>query len=246
MTRSDLDDPFASGHILQFGVNAYNSAMNSPNALERYANLIESMIPISPVAPLVESRAIHRPLVIYSRLLGMEASGQIDDGICDSIETLDDGVWSSLVLRVAGEVFGKPLWIEKSGLRFEALVHQQQPNGAFLPPDSRMNPETRWYEELTILHAVASYAVRVTSSAMQSAVAKSAAFHLNETQPDHATAEPWGLLAFAEYAPMLADQVLHAMSMQYPQGVTGAPLLLLGDVLYGLRRLMRNLHDSPS
>jgi hypothetical protein len=41
-----------------------------------------------------------------------------------------------------------------------------------------------------------------------------------------------------QYAPPLADQVLHALSMQYPAGVTGVPLLLLTDALYGLQRLI--------
>jgi hypothetical protein len=65
---------------------------------------------------------------------------------------------------------------------------QQMPSGAFLPPDPSMNPETAWYFELVLLHAVSTYDPISAS--------RNAEYHLTETQPDHATTEPWGLLAF--------------------------------------------------
>ena len=197
------------------------------------------MIPVHPhhLPAITICRPVYKALVIYSRLLALESSGDPDEGIRDSIQLFDDSIWSSLVIRVAGELFHEPVWVEKSARAFEKLVSNQQPNGAFLPPDARTNPETRWYNEMVLLHAAASYAVRVRDESIQSAVARSAEFHLNEIQPDHATAEPWGLLAFMQHAPPLADQVLHSLCMQYPQGVSGVPLLLMMEVRYGLRRI---------
>jgi hypothetical protein len=211
------------------------------SGLPRYLSQIESMIPVDlAISVLVDrSRPVYQSLVIYSQLLKMDSSAKVDEKIRDSITAMDESIWSSLILRVAGELFEEPTWIERSKTAFEKLVAHQQPNGAFLPPDNRINPETRWYDEMMLLHAVASYAVRVRDASIDSAVARSAQFHLDEIQPDHATAEPWGLLAFIQYAPPLADQVLHSLCMQYPQGVTGVPLLLLRDVRYGLRRIAR-------
>jgi hypothetical protein len=219
-------------------ISAYNPAMN----LRQYATLIEPMV--GQADEVQSARAAHQPLILYCRLQAMEISGRLDSRMLDAIEKLDGSIWSSLVLQMAGEMFDRPIWLEKSRLAFEHLIARQQPRGEFLPPDAGIHPETRWYEELVILHAAASYAVRVPGSAIQSAVKRSAQYHLNEIQPDHATAEPWGLLAFVQYAPSLADQMLHAMSMQYPQGITGIPLLLLTDVLYGLRRLMDDNGNS--
>jgi hypothetical protein len=213
-------------------ISAYNSSMH----LQRYASLIELMI--GQPGELRSSRAAHQPLILYSRLLVMEVTGRMDARILDTIETLDGSIWSSLILQIAGDFFDRPMWIEQARLAFECLVAKQRPTGEFLPPDASVHPETRWYDELVILHAAASYEVRVPGPAIRSAVTRSAQYHLNEIQPDHATAEPWGLLAFVQHAPVLADQVLHAMAMQYPQGITGVPLLLLVDVLYGLRRLI--------
>jgi hypothetical protein len=204
--------------------------------LQLYASLIESML--GRTGDTRSLRGAHQPLLLYSRLQGMEAAEYVDVQILDAIEKLDGSIWSSLILQMAGELFDRPMWIDKAALGFKQLIAQQQPSGEFLLPDANVHPETRWYDELVTLHATASYAVRVPGAAIQSAVERSARYHLNEIQPDHATTEPWGLLAFIQYAPSLADQMLHAMSMQYPQGITGIPLLLLADVQYGLRRLM--------
>jgi hypothetical protein len=202
--------------------------------LQRYTELIGSMVPrqFEIPAALVTSRSVYHPLLVYSRLISGDTSV-----IRGEVDSLDDSAWSSLILHVAGELLTQPAWIETSRKRFTQLVAHQQPSGAFFAPDVHANPETRWYEELITLHALASFAVRAADVSIDKAVARNAEFHLNETQPDHATAEPWGLLAFIQYAPPLADQVLHAMTMQYPQGISGVPLLLMVDVLYGLRRL---------
>jgi len=187
------------------------------------------------------ARPVYRPLLVYSWLLAIEMAGgvrEMPDELYRWIDSLDEGIWFGLVIAMAGILFDDETWRDAAAERFNDLVDHQQQSGGFLPIDSRANPETRWYEELVLLHAVASYAVRVNDERITAAAAKAAVFHLQETQPDHASAQPWGLLAFARFAPPLADQMLHAMTMQYPAGVTGVPLLLLTDALYGLRRLI--------
>ena len=189
------------------------------------------------------SRAVYRPLLIYGRLISPEVDrSESLMRSCEDLETnpssdYPTAMWSALALLVAGTSFNRPGWVATSEQTFADLILLQQMNGTFLPPDATANPEARWYDELILLHAVSSFAGHSGDQAAKNAVARSAAYHLHETQPDHASAQPWGLLAFILHARPLADQVLHAAAMQYPNGVTGVSLLLLTDVLYGLRQL---------
>jgi len=248
--------------------------MNEPINLQRYAQLVGSMIPadvtFEPLEkdssqiqverglrlPVVEvqsnqsiqivdaaghSRPVYRPLLVYSWLLAAEREDEIQassGSLQGWIERLDDSIVSSLVFATSGMLLKNQTWSARAVEKFGHLIDHQQPSGAFFAEDSGANPETRWYEELIALHAMASYAVRVNDQRAEQAAQRNALFHLEETQPDHASAQPWGLLAFAQFAPPMADQILHALTMQYPAGVTGVPLLLLTDALYGLRRLI--------
>jgi hypothetical protein len=183
------------------------------------------------------ARPVYRPLLIYSWIIN-ELVERCDPWLADWISTLGEGAWPALVRHAAAGRFpGYSQWADYARKVFGDLVARQQPNGALLPEDIHANPETRWYLELTTLHALAGYAAKVDDARINSAIERCALYHLQETQPDHATAQPWGLLAFIQFAPALADQVLHALAMQYPASVTGVPLLLLNDVRYGLRQL---------
>ncbi len=174
-------------------------------------------------------RAVHCQLLIYRQL--------IESNLPPDISALDASPWAALIRFVGGHRFSQPDWIESGRVTLDSLIAHQQPDGQFVAANPSMNPESRWYEELITLHAITNFAMHAPSSGRWDAVRRSAQFHLLETQPDHATAEPWGLLAFIRYAPALADQMLHAMSMQYPNGLTAIPLLLLQDVRYGLQHM---------
>jgi hypothetical protein len=207
------------------------------NRLDRYTALIQHLLStLKASATPDDTRAVYHPLRIYSQLI----QADFEPSVQNAIAGMDASIWSMLALQVAGEIFNRPDWIQHARSAFEHLADHQQPTGAFLPTDLTMNLESRWYQELTTLSAISSYAVRVPSQKMISAIRASAEYHLQETQPDHATSEPWGLLAFIQYAPSLADQILHATQMQYCNGITPIPLLLLQDVLYGLHRLRKN------
>ncbi len=169
-------------------------------------------------------------------------------------------VWSAVALQTgsaagdadAGEAHraavGLPDPRQRRGLRpadcngfgsalFRRLVAEQQPSGALLRATPADNPETHWFHELVILHAAADFALASGDAAVWAGVARAAAFHLNETEPDHATGDPWGLPAFVRLsaAAPLADVLLHAVSAHRPGGAGGVGLLLLADTLYGLR-----------
>jgi hypothetical protein len=146
-----------------------------------------------------------------------------------------EAAWTALALHVAGKVYIRDAWTDLAADTFGKLVARQQSNGTFLLATSSDNPETHWYHELVILHAAASYAVQAEDRTVAAAVARAAEFHLRETQPDHASAQPWGLFAFIwnPTTRTLADQVLHSTSTQTEIG--GVSLMLLADALYCLR-----------
>lgn len=145
--------------------------------------------------------------------------------------------WEALALFVAGKVFVRDVWIDLASDTFGRLARFQQPNGGFLASTAADQPETLWYHELQILHALASYAVQAEDRPIAAAVAKATRFHQNETQPDHATTQPWGLFAFIWNADtrMLADQLLHSARIQHPEQIDGVSLMLHADCLYCLQ-----------
>jgi hypothetical protein len=148
-----------------------------------------------------------------------------------------EAAWIALCLQIAGRLYIRDAWTDLAGDFFGKLTQSQQSSGAFLSTTASDNPETAWYHELTVLHAAASFAVQAENRSAAAAVKRATAFHLNETQPDHASAQPWGLFAFLWNPPTLplADQLLHAAQTQHPGGVSGLTQVLLADSLQCLR-----------
>jgi hypothetical protein len=147
-----------------------------------------------------------------------------------------EAAWTALALHVAGKIFVRDAWTDLAADTFGRLARGQQGDGGFLAASSSDNPEPRWYHELAILHAAASYAVQAEDRTIARAVARSTTFVLNEVEPDHATGQPWGLFAFIWNPPArpLADQLLHAVEMRQ-QSIDGVSLILLADALYCVR-----------
>lgn len=147
-----------------------------------------------------------------------------------------EAAWTALALYAAGKVFVRDAWTDLAADTFGRLARGQQAGGAFLLPSSSDHPEVSWYHELAILHAAASYAVQAEDRTVARAVARSASFVLDEIEPDHATAQPWGIFAFIwnPAARPLADQQLHAVDMRRDR-LDGVSLILLADALYCLR-----------
>jgi len=144
--------------------------------------------------------------------------------------------WDALALSVAGKVFVRDAWTDLAADTFGRLTRAQQPSGAFLTATAADQPETMWYHELQLLHAAASYAVQAEDRSVAAAVLRASEFHQNETQPDHATTQPWGLFAFIwnAHTRPLADQLLHSLTLQQPGAIDGVSLMLLADCLYCL------------
>ncbi len=149
--------------------------------------------------------------------------------------------WIALALFVAGKIFIRDAWTDLASDTFGRLVRHARPTGALLHAGASDNPETLWYHELLLLHALSSYAVQSEDRAIAAAVAKATDYHLHETQPDHATNQPWALFAFIwnERTQPLADALLHTSRVQQASAPTGLSLILLADALYCLQLFER-------
>lgn len=148
-----------------------------------------------------------------------------------------DVAWTGLALHIAGKAFVRDAWVDLASDVFGKLARAQQPSGAFLLAGASDNPETHWYHELAVLHAAASYAVQAEDRMLATAVRRATDFHLGETQPDHATAQPFALFAFI-WNPAthpFADQLLHAVQTIRPAPGPDVASILLADALYCLR-----------
>ena len=155
-----------------------------------------------------------------------------------------DATWMALALQVAGKTYVRDAWTDLASDLFGKIARAQQPTGAFLTAGPGDNPETHWYHELVLLHAAATYAVMTENRPLAAAVARNCEYHLNETQPDHATNQPWGLFAFFwnPTTRSLADGMIHsAAALGGATTNTPSPLtsILLADALYCLRLFLR-------
>ena len=149
--------------------------------------------------------------------------------------------WCALALYAGGTVLGSRNRIDLAAHTLGRFAAAQISSGAFLVGGRSDNPEALWYHELVLLHAAASYAAQANDPLVTAAVMQAADFHVRETQPDHATTEPWGLLAFIwrREARSLADGMLHALKLRHPHGTGAISSMLLADCLYCLRLLAR-------
>jgi uncharacterized protein YbaR (Trm112 family) len=218
-------------------------------------------------------RHVYRGLLLYTTLLGLTLADhdrpnwpRILRPILDSLEmrlaqmdwstnaggalpasggaAATEAAWNALALHVASALYNQPFWRATARQTFHRFAAAQQPAGPFLRATASDNPETHWYHELVLLHAVATFAAHTNDTHLAGAAARNAAFHLNQTQPDHATNQPWALHAFAQHPDTrpLADHLLHAATLLGGAGGStnrGVTSILLADALYCLR-LTRN------
>lgn len=186
------------------------------------------------------TRPIYRPLLGYALMQAMVRARQkpiVSPGELEPFDWPHDvlpahlaepaaiACWNALTLYVAK--------MDVARNTFDQLIACQQKNGGFLLARPSDSPDMRWYHELVLLHAISSYAAQSGDPAVAAAVRRNALFHLEESQPDHATNQPWGLFAFiwVEEARPLADQMLHTVQTQHPNGIGGVAAILLADAL---------------
>ncbi|MGH7176169.1 MAG: hypothetical protein ACREJC_02205, partial [Tepidisphaeraceae bacterium] len=140
-------------------------------------------------------------------------------------------------LFVAGKLYVRDAWLDLASDTFGKISRAQTPHGALLTTTPADNPDSHAYHELVLLHALASYAVGAEDRTIAASVARATEFHLQHTQPEHATWKPWAVFAFIwdEQSRPLADTILHAAKIQQLDSNDGISLMLLADALYCLR-----------
>lgn len=141
--------------------------------------------------------------------------------------------WTTVAESACELALHGDLWTGKlrRGNALSLLTAAQRPGGAFFDATDLDNPEPWWYAELVTLHAVQTYAAFSGDKVAAETARRAAAFHHAETQPDHATSQPWAVHAFLsdpEFVPT-ADLLLLAATTQQPSALGVVPRLLLAD-----------------
>ncbi|MEO0586234.1 MAG: hypothetical protein AAF078_01215 [Planctomycetota bacterium] len=115
-------------------------------------------------------------------------------------------------------------------------------------PDGSMHPfvdgqeliDVWWYRELVAIHALGAIALRQPPEArMRDRLERAVMHHVVNTQPDHTTAQPWGVAAFAFFPDAIpfADQQLHDAQANWTASGPAAALLpgiILADAAFTL------------
>lgn len=84
------------------------------------------------------------------------------------------------------------------------------------------------YRELVAMHALSNAALHDRNEAWADRLEQIAVYHLNVTQPDHCTSEPWGLFGFlwSDQSRMFGIQQIHDVKAY---GLVGVGRILLAD-----------------
>jgi len=150
-------------------------------------------------------------------------------------------LWQALCLAQFARLTSRDVELELA----DAIVHDAltQPPAviADAPHPLRLHHrdesiETWTYRELTSLHALANLALLRRNRQWSVRVSRVARYHLDHTQPDHATTEPWGVFAFLwspETRPF-AQQQLHDAAARHRGRLSPLPAMLLADAAHAL------------
>lgn len=188
-----------------------------------------------------QTRSTYRPLLVRS----LAPFGQFDahalrvEGGTFALAKFVGPLLASNGATIAGQAFdaaadrafdpASPLAADA----FAGLTVRQAADGTFLARTSADQLEPAWYHELAVLHAVDLYARQTGDPAAVAAVKRSARYHAEQVQPDHASSHPFGLAALLEDAEgiFLADMMLHAAGVQQPATMDAVSLVLLFDAI---------------
>ena len=178
------------------------------------------------------SRAFYSSLYDYANYVAHRLQG-------DCVEVRYDPI--DLETKLAGGNFGEAcsamfFLASAAAMRQDVepsigMIAKRYGGAGLLVVENDEHPESRWYHELVMLHAFASVAMHSRLPAAMDLLHRAAAFHHAETQPDHATSQPWAIHAFLcdpEFLPT-ADLMLLAAGVNQPGGLGAVPRILLAD-----------------
>jgi hypothetical protein len=150
-------------------------------------------------------------------------------------------LWVALNLAEAAAVGGRAEDQALSEAAVTAVLSRPGPGGSLHPLEASQALDAWTYDELAGLHALANLAMLARNSGWARRVEEVARYHLENTQPDNTTNQPWGVLAFAWSAgtrsfaeQQLHDATAHGALTGLGRGLAG---MLLADAAAGLREL---------
>lgn len=156
-------------------------------------------------------------------------------------------IWQAMCLYEAGKLLQRDVDVEVAESIVHQVLSQPGPDGSFAGRDPEESPDAWTYRELVGIHALANLALFSRNRHWAAHVERIALYHLENTQPDHTTGEPWGLFAFlwSDKVRTFGEQQLHDAASYAVQaggrgGIAGGvAAMLLADAARCLSMFVR-------
>lgn len=180
-------------------------------ALAGICHTVENFAPLLDAAG--QSRPIYYPFTLVCALHLAKLASEPDalKNVTDQLKNVLPSarpalnLWEAYALALAGGADDAVLD------RWFMVFDKQQPAGHLHELTAETSLDAFTYDELISMQAAAAIAFLRKDDAMIAQVAKQAAYHYDNTQPDNTTQHPWALAAFARFSQTfpLARQQLH-------------------------------------
>lgn len=176
-------------------------------------------------------------------------------GIAPEPEQTALTLWRALALADAAVLLGRDLDMELIDAVVHAVVRRPGPEGSLHPRLAEQSLDAWTYRELTGLHALAGLALLRRNQGWARRVEEVAMHHVENTQPDNTTNQPWALFGFAwsmntrSFADQqIHDATAHAAAWGSHHASTVGPLagMLLADAADALGRFAQGIRDDGS
>ena len=137
-------------------------------------------------------------------------------------------LWSALGLMQAARLLSRDVDLDLADAVVAQVLDRPGDNGALHPSGEHDSLDTWTWRELVGLHALAHIALLRRNAAWTRRVREVAMYHVQNTQPDNVTTQPWALFAFL-WSPSsrpFAEQQMHDATVQ---GLNPVSAMLLAD-----------------
>ena len=140
-------------------------------------------------------------------------------------------LWQALGLAEQATLLSRDVDLEMTDSLVAVIVANPALNGALHGTSPEESLDSWTYSELVGLHALARLALLRRHKTWAKRVEEIAMYHLENTQPDNATNQPWGLFAFLWSAKTrsFAEQQMHDATAHSGGAVSPLAAMLLAD-----------------
>lgn len=140
-------------------------------------------------------------------------------------------LWSALAMAEQATLMSRDIDLEMTDSAVAAIVASPGREDCLHEMTNDDSLDTWTYRELVGLHALARLALHRRNNGWAKRVEQVANFHLENTQPDNATNQPWGVFAFlwSSKTRGFAEQQLHDATTHGGGKLLLLPAMLLAD-----------------